>query len=224
MSIKIQKKKHDEIISKYRELISGKVFEELMELKGIHIPDLKRFESDATTEITAYYVDTSAKYDNYSLHFIFIYDNSVYGFVHSTPYDELHRAYGRMSGDKLVKDEWYDNLVENTSFQICINPDNPAQFYITDKRFYPMNSWITFIGKWDMQLKKNTITYEARKLGIPRYKFDYLRGRIGFWNFIFEFPQIIKSLIRRIRHIVKYEREYIREKGQKNTGSFFTII
>jgi hypothetical protein len=60
---------------------------------------------------------------------------------------------------------------------------------------------------------------DARNLGIPGYKFDYLRGRIGFWEFIFEFPRIIKLLIKRIRHTMKYEREYIRENEQKNTST-----
>jgi hypothetical protein len=198
-------------ISKYKKIVYGnhKMFEELMELKGIQISDLKRFESEATTEITAYYVHT----DVHFLYNIFIYDNSVYGFACPTYYDFDCAYYEVLEGIKQgrIIREWYEGLVENERFQIRINPDNPAQFYISDEKFYPMNKGVTFIGKWDMQFQKNIITYDARKLGIPRYRFDYLRGRIGFWDFISEFPRITKALIRRIRNTIRYERQYVRE-------------
>jgi hypothetical protein len=173
-----------ETIKGYKKTFYGKIFNELIELKGIWISDLNRFRNNAVKPVTAYYVGMSIRYDNYYLHFLFIYDNFVYAFAWETPFDEWHRIF-----DKKIR-FWYDSIKENMSFQIVINPDNPAQFCIADNNF-KMNGGVIFLGKWDSLFKKNTISYEARKLGIPAYRF---RG--------FTLPLLW--------HILKYEIYYIK--------------
>lgn len=159
----------NESIRGYKELFYSKKFNELLELKGIWISDLNRFGSDATKPVTAYYVGMSIRYDQYYLHFIFLYESFIYTFAWETPFDEWHRVLDKR--DKYRT--WYDKIKENMGFRIFITPDNPAQFRIIDNNF-KMNDGVIFLGKWDRLFNKNIITYQARKLGKPAYRYQNL--------------------------------------------------
>jgi hypothetical protein len=77
--------------------------------------------------------------DHWSLAYSFFVDDTEYGFLWETPYDEIHRAYNKVKA-------WYDDCGSDTYFTIRYCSKDPKIHYPTVKKCKDLVN-VQFIGE-----------------------------------------------------------------------------
>jgi len=96
--------------------------------KDCYINYNRETKRDAKIETDATFVQSITRYDSTYLLYSYMAGGKEYAFLWETPYDEMHRAYGKKNST------WYDSLNEGYVFRIRYDAGDPRRHFIPGEK------------------------------------------------------------------------------------------